>query len=87
MNIPFIQKSSLLLLSPPPGGSLIGIRRFSLPLFIENQWVLGVVGLTVGECLDVEPCFVVLLHAIYPQESSEQLQRVSGCRSTFMKLS
>ncbi len=41
-------------------------RRFSLPLLIDNQRVLGVVGLPVGECLDVGPFFVVT----YPQEGS-----------------
>ena len=29
------------------------------PLFIENQWVLGVVGLSVDECLDVGPQITV----------------------------
>ena len=31
----------------------------SLRFFIANQRVLGIVGLPVGECLDVEPFFVV----------------------------
>ncbi len=38
------------------------------PLFIGNQRVLGVVGLPVGECLDVEPLFVVLRQITFSQE-------------------
>ncbi len=68
MEIPFIQKSSLLLLSPPPGGSLTMNRRFSFAHPPLCQWVLGVVGLSVGECLDVGPLFVVLRQVTYSQE-------------------
>ncbi len=64
MEIPFIQKSSPLLLSPPPGGSLTGSRRFSFAhpplLYFGNQRVTVVVGLPYGECLDVGLLFVDL---------------------------
>ena len=40
--------------------------------FIENQWVLGVVGFPVGECLDVGPLFVVLRQVTYSQLGSQQ---------------
>ena len=79
MGIPFIQKSSLLLLSPPPGGSLTESRRFSLthpPLckitvFFGNQRVIGVVGLHVVECLNIGPLFVVPRQVTYPKKGSQ----------------
>ncbi len=58
MEIPFNKKT--------------GNRRFSiaqppakLSLLIGNQRVLGVVGLPVGECFNVELLFVVLWQVIF----------------------
>ena len=38
---------------------------------INNQRVLGVIDLPVGECPDVGPLFVVLREVTYPQEGSQ----------------
>ena len=54
--------------------SLTGNRRFAprpykkLPFYFGNQRVLGVIGLPVGECLEVELLFVVLHQVSYPWE-------------------
>ncbi len=58
MEIPFI-----LLLALPSGGPLTGNRHFlfvhpeiaELLLYFGNKRVFGVVGLPVGECLDIGP--------------------------------
>ncbi len=42
-----------------------------LPGFFGNQRVIGVVGLPVGECLDVGPLFVVLRQVTYPQQGTK----------------
>ena len=43
----------------------------------RNQRDLSVVGPPVGECLDVEPLFVVLRQVTFPQEGSQH-QWLSG---------
>ncbi len=60
--------------APEPGTGVFHSRSrpyANLPLFIGNQRVHGVVGLPVGECLDVGPLFVVLRQVTYPQEVSQ----------------
>ena len=87
MDIPFIQKSSLLLLSTPPGGSLTENRHFSfaqlslckITPFFSNKRGIGAVGLPVDNWLDVGPKITVLRWTIHQQEGL-QLQWLSGYR-------
>ena len=67
-----------------PGGSLtrkgvFHLRRCpykKLRLCFGNQRVLGVVGLPVGEFLNVGPLFVVLIQVTYPQEGSQHQRHI-----------
>ena len=70
------------MVAPQPKTGVFHLRRHpyaKLPLYFNNQRVLDVVGLPVGDCLDVRPFFVVLCQVTYPQGGSQH-QGLSGCR-------
>ena len=54
---------------------------------LDKQRVLGVVGLPVGECLEVGRLFVVLVQVTYPQEGSQHqgLSLVAENKGQFCK--